>query len=154
METVKNCGLNEAGAAENDPDDVEFAYEEAARPPMEKSPKSSAVSKPETMAQKDVEEFERFKVSTEAKMKIRQRKMNRLEAAVQQEAAKAADYAAKLVKAKRDAESNASKLVEVVQSQEALQTKVAELTKELGRLQDKKPSADAASDDDDDDEEE
>ena len=140
-ETVES-GLNDAGTAEIDPDDVEFVDKEAARPPVETSPETSAVSELETMAQKHAEEIERFKLSTEAKMKIRLRKMNRLETTAEQEAAKAADYAAQLEEAKQEAKSKASKLVEVTENQDALQTKVA--------VQDKKPSMDAASDDDED----
>ena len=149
-ETVES-GLNDAGTAEIDPDDVEFVDKEAARPPVETSPETSAVSELETMAQKHAEEIERFKLSTEAKMKIRLRKMNRLETTAEQEAAKAADYAAQLEEAKQEAKSKASKLVEVTENQDALQTKVAELTEELGRLQDNRNMSidDAASEDED-----
>jgi len=150
LQAANNGGVDDTGIAEVDID-LEFVEEEALRPPMKESPESSTVSELEIMAQKHAEEIEYVKLSTEAKMKIRQRKISRLETAAEIESAKAADLTVKLVEAKQEAESKASHLVEVTQNQDYLQAKVAELTEELGRLQDNRNMSidDAASEDED-----
>ena len=146
LHMANDSSLDDAGIEEIDLD-VEFEEdEETARAPEIMNRESSAVSELETMAQKHAEEIELVKLSTEAKMKIRQRKIDRLETAAEKEAAKVADLAAKLERAEREAEANAANLVESAQSQEYLQAKVAELTEELGRLQEKsKTSTDDAT---------
>jgi len=101
--------------------DVEFADEEAARPPTKKSSESLVQGELETLAQKHAAEFERFKISAEAKMKIRERKISRQE------------------QAKSEA---------LAQDNEDLQAKMAELTEIVSRQQgNSKPSTDAVSED-------
>ena len=159
LQTATDSGLNDAETVEIERDE-EFLDEEAARSPKGKSTESS-VSKFQTMAQKHAEEKERVKTSADAKMRIRLRKMSRLEAAADQEAAKAADLAIKLEEVEQEAastqfdlsaklESTTKELVEVAQEKEFLQSKLAELTEELGRLQvNNQPSTDVASEDGD-----
>jgi polyhydroxyalkanoate synthesis regulator phasin len=119
------------GAMENGKD-VEFADEEATKPPKGMGSNSSEANDIETMSQNYVDEI------------------NRLETAAEQEAAKAAGLAAKLEELEHEAVPKASDFVEMAQDKEALQTKVAELIEELGRLQDNsKSSTGAASEDND-----
>jgi len=133
---------------------AEFIDEEAALSLEENNADTSAANELEIMAQKHAEEIERFKLSTEAKMKIRQRKIGRLE----QEAAKVGDLAAKLEKSNQEiakAADLAMKLeearqeaVQMTQDRKALHSTVAELREELSRLKNNsKPSTDAASED-------
>ena len=112
----------------------EFMDEEAAHSLKKERFDSTAVSELETMKQKHAEEIARFKLSSESRMKMRQRKIIRLE----QEAAKAADLALKL-------ESTAKELAVVSQDKEVLQTKVAELSRKVGISQ----AGDAVSEDSD-----
>jgi hypothetical protein len=160
LQAATDEGSNDASTLEISLDE-DFVDEEAARPPKEKGPDSSATSELETMAQKHAEEIERFKLSTKAKMKKHKRKVIHLETAAKEEASKAADLALKLEEAEREAgtaadlelkleeaKQEAAKAVELAQDKEALETKLAELSEELGRLQENsKPSTDAAGED-------
>ena len=157
-------GSNDADVVEISLDD-DFVDEEAARPTKEKKSKLSTASDFETVAQKRAEEFERFKLSTAAKLKKRQKKISKLETAAKEEAAKAADLEVKLEEAKeeaataadlamkfeeakQEAEMKASDLLEVAHDKEALENRVAELTEKLSRLQEKDQApTDAASED-------
>ena len=131
LQTMTDDGLDDAGVMENG-EDVEFADEEATKPPKVMDSNSSEASDVETMSQNYTNET------------------NRLEMAAEQEAAKAASLAAKLEELEHETESKASDFVEMAQDKEALQTKVAELIEELGRLQDNsKSSKGAASESDD-----
>ena len=111
-------GLNDASIVEIGQDE-EFADEEATRPPKQGSFNSSVASELKSMAQKHAEEIERFKISAEAKMKIRERKISRQEQA---------------------------KVEALAQDREALQNEVAELKEKVRMFQEiSKPSTSATN---------
>jgi len=115
-------GLNDASIVEIG-QDVEFIDEETARPLEEKNSGPKITSELETMARKHAEEIERFKISAEAKMKIRERKISRQEKA---------------------------KLEEVTQYNKDLQSEVAELKDKVSRQQgNSKLSTEVTSEDND-----
>ena len=106
--------MSDAGPTKVDLD-VESVGEMVACSPGEKSTEHSLNELADSIAKKEIE---RYKISAEAKMKIRQRKISRLESAAEEQAAKMADLAARLEEVTQDKEA-------LEQDKTALQATVA-----------------------------